>query len=377
MRTLLSSCVLAAMVFVVATGCGSAVAETYQSEQEWVEPSLAPAPAPIDYEALKKEKLPRPGEFMTAKALTSVTEGRLMARKAKPLTGLGFLFVETNPPTAEVQIDQADMGRGRVFSRERHNRMIRITVKAAGYESVDGYVELTENQVTKLKVDLLRIGGGLTILSEPYGVRVRVDGELVGTSPITAGRLSAGSHAVKLESGDWMWEDSVQVRQGEINVLSVPVGIRSPSETSMSSAQPVPAETAKVKPVATPVVRSEPVVEPAPAVQSEPVAQVVRAPEPAPEPEPEPEPAPTTVATTSSEPAVPATPVSPEKRKAGCERVCGQFVKAVESDSMREPIKSLCLKRCIGGDMPFTVCAWKVKTMSDVLACGALPESKQ
>jgi hypothetical protein len=70
-------------------------------------------------------------------------------------------------------------------------------------------------------------------------------------------------------------------------------------------------------------------------------------------------------------PAVP----SPARSKADCTAVCERYANAVSgTDSFRDILRDKCHARCEAGDLAFSVCAWKARTMDDVAACAALPE---
>jgi hypothetical protein len=71
------------------------------------------------------------------------------------------------------------------------------------------------------------------------------------------------------------------------------------------------------------------------------------------------------------QPAAEAGPKKPD-----CRKVCERFIQAVDSEGARDPIRSLCQRRCDAGDMAFSVCAWKVRSMTEVLNCGNMPEPK-
>ena len=45
----------------------------------------------------------------------------------------------------------------------------------------------------------IRWGGGVDIVSRPAGASLYVDGEYLGTTPLTMGGLSPGTHAIRLE----------------------------------------------------------------------------------------------------------------------------------------------------------------------------------
>ena len=188
----------------------------------------APAPAPV-------AEAPRTvaGEFAGAESLIPVADGRARSRKASPLKGTSYLFVETVPEHADVRIDGNPEGRGRVFLRLRDDRLVAVSAAAPGYESVEGFVELREAEVSKFRLVLRPatsgLAGSLTVLTEPTGAEVAVDGVAAGTTPVTVRRVPEGRHEVSLRSGSWFYSEVTDVRSGQVMLVSVPVGASPPA----------------------------------------------------------------------------------------------------------------------------------------------------
>ena len=62
----------------------------------------------------------------------------------------------------------------------------------------------------------VRFLGSLSVLSEPAGARILVDGVAVGVTPLTAWALAAGSHVVRVElDGYQRWSTPIQVITGQ------------------------------------------------------------------------------------------------------------------------------------------------------------------
>jgi hypothetical protein len=304
-----------------------------------------------------------PGEFSGPEILVPPAEGRARARKPSPLKSPAYLFVETVPETADIRIDGSSEGRGRVSLRLRGDRLVALAVSAGGYENAEGYVELREGEVTKLRLILRTASSGpeglLTVLTEPSGAEVTVDNSFAGTTPITVRRLSEGRHEVSLRSGSWYYNESAEIRSGQPTLVSVPVGASAPVA---SAPAPQPAYVPAPQPAYAPV-QPVPAYVPPPA-QPAPVAKAAVAPQPAP----------VAVAAPQTAPA-PQPAANAGGGKPNCGKICEKFIQPV-SDGAREPIRNLCSRRCDAGDMAFSVCAWKVKSMSDVLACGNIPDGK-
>lgn len=279
--------------------------------------------------------------------LLSVADGQAQARKASTLREPAYLFVEASSPDAEILLQSNLEFKGRAFLKIRDTRLVRVTVHTPGAGTVDGYLELAEREVVKFKVGYTRPatgpGGLVTVISNPNGAEVYLDGVNVGQTPLTLRKVAPGSRQIAMSFGSWTWQNQVEVRAGQSELIEVPVGA-----VLTAAFSPAPRSAAPARP-ATPVVA--PVPAPAPVVAA-----------PAPAPEPAPAPQPTRAA------------VEKGKAKPKCNDVCDKFVQAVDSTGMRGPIRDLCMRRCDAGDLDFSVCAWKARSMADVQACGAMPE---
>ena len=288
-------------------------------------------------------------------ALISVAQGQ--ARKTDPLSAPAYLFVEA--PTAESTVIIQNMMefKGQAFVKIRDTRMVRVTVTAPGMKTVDGYLELTEDEVVKFKVAYTKPETGPrgrdSLVTTPIGAQVYLAGQPVGQTPLTLHNLAPGMHQMAMTFGNWTWQENVAVAGGKTKLIEIEVGAA--SSPAPRAAAPAPVVRTPPPPAPAPVVVAPP---PAPVVVAPPPpAPVVVAPPPAPAPEPEPAPAP-----------------ARRVKGADCEKVCSKFVQAVDSAGMRDPIKTLCHRRCDAGDIEFSKCAWQAKSMADVQRCGALPE---
>lgn len=298
-------------------------------------------------------------EFLGPRALIPPNEGRAMLKKARSLKEPAWLYVETEPADAEIRVDGNLEGKGRAFVKSSSTSLRQITISAPGYETVDGFIELSEREVTKLRIPLKQSGGRLTVLTDPTGATVKVDGNVCGKTPITIKNLRVGPHQLALTSGSWSWTGTVNVSENEVKVISIQMG----------EAVAPPAPDAKPHCQNDSDCRSG-----QRCVSGECVAVQVVPPHSQPTPVPQASPTPTPKETPSTTPPVSETPTSGKPK---CSMVCDRFIQAVAgSPSIREPIRNRCMERCEAGDMKFSVCAWKARTMEDVSRCSALPESK-
>ncbi|NOZ02218.1 MAG: PEGA domain-containing protein, partial [Deltaproteobacteria bacterium] len=194
--------------------------------------------------------------------------------------------------------------------------------------------------------------GNLTVLTDPTGAEIRIDKMAAGTTPLTIEGVAPGGHGIDIVAGQFKWSGTVKVYPNRTKVLDVDLK----------------AYTTPPPPPPPPPPAPEPTHPAAPAPEAEPEHETEPQPEAADtamEPQPTPEPQPST--NTSDKSA----------GKPDCRAVCDRFVKAVTgSESLRRPIRHRCFERCDAGELKFSICAWKARTMQDVSACMGMPESE-
>jgi hypothetical protein len=320
---------LVAALAVAATGCGPKVARG----------DRGPSPFP---------------EYVGPEILLPPAEGRARLKKARPLKEKAYVYIEASPPDTEIRVDGALKGTGKASFPEHKARFRLLTLSAPGYGRVDGFVELEERQVVKLRV-VLRRAGALTVLTEPDGAEVTFDGLAAGHTPVTLRDLEPGSHRVDLAAGSWRWSEDVTIDATSTTLLSMDV----PEQPAVAAAPPPPAPPAPPPPPAKPA----------------PIAgRTSPAPAPASRPAPPPPPPPAAVAVAAAPAPAPARAAS----RPDCGAVCDRYTAAVHgTESFRDIVRDRCRARCDSDDLRFSVCAWKTRTMDDVEVCAAMPEGVQ
>lgn len=140
-------------------------------------------------------------------------------------TATGTLAVNTDPPGAQVIIDNVPRGKtplnvslqpGQhtvVVDGGSERRTLPVTITEGGTSS--HYLELPRATATT---------GTLQIRTEPSGARVTVDGQAKGTTPLTLTDLASGEHVVMLENDFGSATHSVVIQPGTPATLVVPLG---------------------------------------------------------------------------------------------------------------------------------------------------------
>jgi hypothetical protein len=154
----------------------------------------------------------------------------------------GRLLVQSTPAGARVFVDGREQGRTPATVLDLARGAHRLRVQRAGYAAEDRRIVVTAARSTQsVTVELKRpatvapgaaripapprpatpgtfTGPALSIDSRPGGARVFIDGQLVGTTPMSVPQVGAGAHAIRLErDGYRRWSSSIRIVTGEPN----------------------------------------------------------------------------------------------------------------------------------------------------------------
>ncbi len=137
---------------------------------------------------------------------------------APPAARTGRLMLQTRPPGAEVEVDgqlhgttplALELTVGAHTVRLRHDteeRMLSVNMTAGA--QMTQYLELAAPSATTAPV------GHLTVVTEPPGARVSIDGAARGVAPVTVRDLEATRHKVTVSSTAGSAERTVDVEPG-------------------------------------------------------------------------------------------------------------------------------------------------------------------
>jgi hypothetical protein len=97
------------------------------------------------------------------------------------------LKVQSQVPNAEVFVDGSSLGRAPIDRNDLDPGKHYVVVHKDGFTDFKREVVLLENQSITMVADLAATGS-LRILSSPEGADVKIDGELIGKTPVQARR---------------------------------------------------------------------------------------------------------------------------------------------------------------------------------------------
>jgi hypothetical protein len=144
-----------------------------------------------------------------------------------PAPSTGSLTVESDPPGAEVRIDNAvrgttpltlNLAEGRYsVVVQRGSNTKQLTVQMAANAARSYHIEWTAAAPLAAAIQT----GGLSVTSDPAGSAVTVDGTPRGQTPLTIGDLTPGRHDVLVRGANTTYQRSVQVEGGATAALVV------------------------------------------------------------------------------------------------------------------------------------------------------------
>ena len=131
------------------------------------------------------------------------------------------LKVQSMVPNAEVFVDGSSLGRAPIDRNDLDPGKHYVVVHKDGFTDFKREIVLLENQTVTLVADLSATGS-LRILSSPEGADVKIDGELIGKTPVQRDAVSSGDHIVEFKmKGFFDHKETMKIEGGREKVFSV------------------------------------------------------------------------------------------------------------------------------------------------------------
>ncbi len=163
----------------------------------------------------------KPVEQTVRVAATESAIVSLRMEAAPPDRPHGSLKVQSTVANAEVFVDGSSLGRAPVDRNDLDPGKHYIIVHKDGFTDFKREIVLVENQPVTLVADLSATGS-VRVLSTPEGADVRVDGELIGKTPVQRDAVPAGDHVIELRvKGYFDHKETVKVDGGREKLFSV------------------------------------------------------------------------------------------------------------------------------------------------------------
>ncbi len=154
----------------------------------------------------------------------------------KPVAAISVM---TEPPNAVVRVDGLRVGRAPVTQDGLAPGPHTVQVGLDGFTAAELSLQLQGDEMpVPLRFALQPTGAELQILSEPPGATVRLDGKIVGLTPLESVPTLPGTHELTVEqTGFRPWAQTVQVTAGD----------RIPLNARMEPARPTSAASAQLR----------------------------------------------------------------------------------------------------------------------------------
>jgi hypothetical protein len=131
------------------------------------------------------------------------------------------LKVQSTVPNAEVFVDGSSLGRAPVDRNDLDPGKHYVIVHKDGYTDFKREVALLENQTVALVADLSATGA-VRLLSTPDGADVKIDGEVVGRTPMLRDAVAVGDHVLEVRAkGYFDHKETIKVEGGREKIFSV------------------------------------------------------------------------------------------------------------------------------------------------------------
>jgi len=142
-------------------------------------------------------ELRKEGYTRTYKSI-SLLEGQEMELDIKLNTITGLLLVDSNPQGADIIMDGVSKGSTPQLLTDLPLGSYQIEFRSATLLPRTMTVQLESRTPVELFAELISNTARLTVGSSPEGAEVRIDGNLVGTTPATIEDVQAGKSEVKV-----------------------------------------------------------------------------------------------------------------------------------------------------------------------------------
>lgn len=144
------------------------------------------------------------------------------------------LVIRTVPLDADIYIDNEKVGKGEAIKPVSIGSEHRYRVFCNDYYTKEGVVKFDKKDEKVENVELEPSFGFITIISDPEGADILVDGKKVGTTPYMYERISRGQHRIEVKKERYTpYVNLVNVKNGEtaqlenvkLTAVRVPMGI--------------------------------------------------------------------------------------------------------------------------------------------------------
>ena len=148
---------------------------------------------------------------------------RLEAGKVYELTvsmETATLIIMATPEEAEIFVDDENVGKGYASVAVSLGAKHHYKVQCPDFVTKENDIVFSKSGKKEIDIELEPTFGYITVMSQPLGAEVSIDGVVMGRTPYQCERISAGQHKVVLKRRNYKSsEATVTVKEGEINTV--------------------------------------------------------------------------------------------------------------------------------------------------------------
>jgi hypothetical protein len=119
----------------------------------------------------------------------------------------GSLKVTSVPSQASVYLDGELVGKTPLNLQRKPSRVYGIRIEARDFNTFETQVTIEDEKQAEVSATLDSSVGGISIDSQPQGAQVRLNGEMVGTTPYQVSRKPPGEYTVKLSMPKYLSQE--------------------------------------------------------------------------------------------------------------------------------------------------------------------------
>ncbi|BAL80887.1 PEGA domain-containing protein [Caldisericum exile] len=132
------------------------------------------------------------------------------------------LIVSSVPDKATVFLNKSEVGKTPLDLKDIPEGKYTLTVSLLQYETYTEDIEIKKGVIVKRDVVLRKTKYYISILSNPSGAKVLIDGIEVGTTPYNTSSITEGKHKIHVELDGYLpYETEVIVVQNQPTVISI------------------------------------------------------------------------------------------------------------------------------------------------------------
>ncbi|THB69226.1 MAG: PEGA domain-containing protein [Gammaproteobacteria bacterium] len=141
------------------------------------------------------------------------------------VSSYAMLDIKSKPESALVRLDGEELGKTPLFAEDIPAGKHKLELTHPYYKTFSEQIDLAKDTVLKRVVKLQGGEGAITVLSEPVGATVLIDGKKTdGKTPVTVYGVAAGRHTVKLTMENYLTRSiEIDLENAKTEIIDVDI----------------------------------------------------------------------------------------------------------------------------------------------------------